>query len=384
MAIEGPLQELGIHDVFQLLDLSRKTGRLSVNSKLRHNNGCVYFENGVVVYAEIESNPHLLGGLLMRSGKISEADLDRAREMQLRGDDRRMGEILVAIGAVTHKELEHQVRFQIEEVVFELLSWKEGYFSFVEGELPDLPTKVAIPTASVLMEGARRIDEWSLIERRIPNLDVVPAFAPLNPDGDEGLLDLLPSEWEVLTAVDGDRDIRQIATVLGRSAFETAKMIFGLDSADVLTLRSRPHVRRGSIAGSGEVFENLMRRADEALAAGELGSARRYAESALADHPHEPAAYLMLGQTDLAEHRASDAEDNLRRTLRMEPMLAKAHRLLGNALAMQGRYQEAAQWWQRWLKLEDDSQEREREGQRVREALKAVEKLDSLLSTSRG
>ena len=82
MAIEGPLKELGVHDVFQLLDLSRKTGRLSVNSKLRHNNGCVYFENGVVVYAEIESNPHLLGGLLMRSGKISEADLDRAREMQ--------------------------------------------------------------------------------------------------------------------------------------------------------------------------------------------------------------------------------------------------------------------------------------------------------------
>lgn len=382
MAIEGPLKELGIHDVFQLLDLSRKTGRLSVNSKLRQNNGCVYFENGVVVYAEIESNPHLLGGLLMRSGKISEADLDRAREMQLRGDDRRMGEILVAIGAITQKELEHQVRFQIEEVVFELLSWQEGYFSFVEGELRDLPTKVSIATTSVLMEGARRIDEWSLIERRIPNLDVVPAFAPLKPDGDDGFLDLLPAEWEVLTAVDGDRDVRQIATVLGRSEFETAKIIFGLDSGEVLTLRSRPHVRR-SIAEDGKAFEDLMRRADEALTAGEPGSARRYAESALADHSQEPTAHLMLGQIDLAEHRASDAEDNFRRTLRMEPMLAKAHRLLGNALAMQGRHQEAVQWWQRWLKLEDDSEEREREVERVREALKAVEKLDSLLSTSR-
>ena len=29
MAIEGPLRELGIHDVFQLLDLSRKTGTLA-------------------------------------------------------------------------------------------------------------------------------------------------------------------------------------------------------------------------------------------------------------------------------------------------------------------------------------------------------------------
>ena len=32
MAIEGPLRELGIHDVFQLLDLSRKTGMLRVTS----------------------------------------------------------------------------------------------------------------------------------------------------------------------------------------------------------------------------------------------------------------------------------------------------------------------------------------------------------------
>ena len=39
MAIEGPLKELGIHDVFQLLDLSRKTGTLRVTSELRDNDG---------------------------------------------------------------------------------------------------------------------------------------------------------------------------------------------------------------------------------------------------------------------------------------------------------------------------------------------------------
>jgi len=43
MAIEGPLRELGIHDVFQLLDLSRKTGRLRVSSALRGNEGTVEF-----------------------------------------------------------------------------------------------------------------------------------------------------------------------------------------------------------------------------------------------------------------------------------------------------------------------------------------------------
>ena len=67
MAIEGPLKELSIHDVFQLLDLSRKTGTLRVVSDLRQNAGTVFFEEGVVVGAEIRSNPHPLGRLLVRN-----------------------------------------------------------------------------------------------------------------------------------------------------------------------------------------------------------------------------------------------------------------------------------------------------------------------------
>src|SRR5918998_2421119 len=100
MAIEGPLRELGIHDVFQLLDLSRKTGALRVTSALRDNEGTVYFRAGKVIHAVIRSNPHPLGAVLLRAGKLSEADLERARSMQRSGsDNRRLGEILVAIGA---------------------------------------------------------------------------------------------------------------------------------------------------------------------------------------------------------------------------------------------------------------------------------------------
>ena len=161
MAIEGPLRELGIHDVFQLLDLSRKTGALRVTSELRHNAGVIHFLDGAVVYAEIRSNPHPLGGLLLRTGRITEADLERARDMQQhQGDTRRLGEILVAIGAITPRELQRQLRFQIEEVVFEVMSWNEGYFSFSEGELANAPAgaTVRIPVEALMMEGARRID----------------------------------------------------------------------------------------------------------------------------------------------------------------------------------------------------------------------------------
>ena len=51
MAIEGPLKELGLHDVFQLLDLSRKTGVMRVTSHLRNNEGMVAFDGGAIVFA---------------------------------------------------------------------------------------------------------------------------------------------------------------------------------------------------------------------------------------------------------------------------------------------------------------------------------------------
>src|SRR5204862_450510 len=83
--------------------------------------------------------------------------LARPRDMQERqGDRRRLGEILVSLGALTPRELERQIRFQIEEVVFEIMSWREGYFSFSEGPPTELPTDttVRIPTEALLMEGA--------------------------------------------------------------------------------------------------------------------------------------------------------------------------------------------------------------------------------------
>src|SRR6266516_4323649 len=281
MPIEGPLRELGIHDVFQLLDLSRKTGVLRVTSELRHNAG--------TVFAEIRSNPHPLGALLLRTGKIPETDLERGRDMQHRqGDQRRLGEILVSLGAITPRELQRQVRFQIEEVVFELMSWREGYFSFTEGTLTDLPTEatVRIPTEALLMEGARRIDEWSRIEGRIPHLGVIPTLAP-PAGGPDGELDLLPPEWEMLAMIDGERDLRTIASELGRSEFEVAKTLFGLESAGIVVLVDPGTVKRERTTLTSDLAE-LVARAEEALGRRELEEARALAEQAAGVHPHDP------------------------------------------------------------------------------------------------
>src|SRR5436190_1019693 len=316
MPIEGPLRELGIHDVFQLLDLSRKTGVLRVTSELRHNAGTISFEGGAIIFAEIRSNPHPLGALLLRTGKIGEADLERARDMQERqGDGRRLGEILVSLGALTPRELERQVRFQIEEVVFEVMSWREGYFSFSEGTPTELPTDavVRIPTEALLMEGARRIDEWSRIEGRIPHLGVVPMLAPPQ-EASEGELDLLPPEWEMLAMINGVRDVRAIASELGRSDFEVAKTLFGLESAGVIVLADPGTTKRERTTLAADLAE-LVARAEDALARRDFEQARGVAQQAAGVHPHDPTVHLLLGRiADACLTRSRPCPPSSRRT----------------------------------------------------------------------
>jgi len=384
MAIEGPLKELGIHDVFQLLDLSRKTGVLRITSKLRHNQGTVYFDGGAIVYAEIQSNPHRLGELLVQAGKVTEADLARAREMQQAGDARRLGEVLVEIGAIATRDLERQVRRQIEEVVFELMSWQEGYFSFAEGQLPSLAGEAAVrlPTEALLMEGARRIDEWSRIEAKIPNLDVVPTLSAAD-EASEGLLDLLPSEWEVLAGIDGERTVRAIAAMVGRSEFEVAKTIFGLSTAGVVTVLERRRRTSGELARVQDL-EELVGQIERALAAGDVPGARTAAAAAAEKNPHEASIHLLLGRVALAAGREAEAEEHLRRALKLDAMLAAAHRLLGNTLALQGRFTEAVEWWQRWLKIAAYEPQLAAEVDPVQEAVQAAQTLDALLRGPRG
>jgi len=351
MAIEGPLRELSIHDVFQLLDLSRKTGVLRVESDLRNNAGTIYFREGSIVYAEIRSNPHLLGELLVRTGRVSRAELEEARELQRRqGDKPRLGEILVTLGSVTPRDLARHVRLQVEEVVFEVTSWTEGRFSFVEGPLDGVPPDAAvrIRVEALLMEGARRIDEWSRIEKRIPHLGIVPALAP-SPEGTEGQLDLLPPEWEVLALIDGTRDVRTIASDLTRSEFDVAKTLFGLESAGVIVLLGP--VEAAAPGSGGPADADLAAQAEAALARHDLEGARATAERALAARPQDPSAHLMLGRVHLAAGRMPGALESLARAVRLDPRLAAAHRVQGYALAALGRFQESAESWDQWERL---------------------------------
>ena len=316
MALEGPLKDLHIQDVFQLLELGRKSGVLRVTSELRQTAGTVCFDRGGVVAAAVGSDPQPLGARLIRSAKITAAELDRARSMQSSGDDRRLGDILVGLGAISRRELDRQLKAQIEEAVFELLRWSEGYFRFEEGATchAAVEAPVRFPTEALLMEAARRIDEWSRIGSKVSHLRLVPRLPPPETQGSEQL-DLVPFEWEVLAAVDGSRDLHALAEVLGRSEFEVARTVYGLTNAGIVVLDDPAHP--GEEAEPGRDLAALLVPAREALAQGQVA--------------------LAAGA--------------LEELLRTDPLMPEARRLLGVCCAALGRHEEALECWAAWSRL---------------------------------
>ncbi len=338
MALEGPLKDLHIQDVFQLLDLGRKSGVLRVTSELRQTAATVCFERGGVVGASLGSDPQPIGARLVRLGKINVEQLHHGRSLQSGGDGRRLGDILVSIGALSRRELDRQLKAQIEEAVFDLLGWTEGYFRFEEG----MPCQAAVeapvrsPTEALLMEGARRLDEWSRIGSTVSHLGLVPRLPEAEQNG-SAPLDLIPFEWEVLAAVDGERDLHALAEVLGRSEFEVARTVYGLTAAGVVVLGDP----------------------DRAGLEPEPG--------------RDPAALLVPAREALAQGEYEIAAGALEEVLRRDPLMPEARRLLGVCQAAQGQFTQAMETWRSWARLGPRSPGEEAESSSVERMRRAAE-----------
>ena len=374
MPIEGPLRELGIHDVFQLLDLSRKTGALRVMSEMRDDEGHVLFDGGRVIHASIQSNPTSIERILRQAGRIGEAELAAARSLP-DAEGLGLGDRLVMTRAITQRELERQLKLAIENVVFELMSWSEGFFSFEECDVSnvDVDARIRISTESLLMEGARRIDEWSRIADKVPSLSVVPMFAPLEADR-ASALDLLPHEWEVLMMIDGERDLRGIAGSLGSSEFDIAKIAYGLVSTGVVVLR--PAVRTPLAAQQAVPFVAPgIAEARDALVGGRYDDALRLAQEALASNAQSTDARLLIARAMSRLARHDEALFELRRAVQADPITPEVHLHLGFAALRVGDFGAARASWDYYLRLAPGSVE----SGRVRAALEMLARLSQLI-----
>src|SRR5262249_36439254 len=160
--------------IFQLIGIQRKTGVLTLSRD--GEEVTVSFLDGLVVYAETSSRrlEERIGSLLVRSGKITPAQLQNALRLQ-EARLQRLGTVLVATKMITARDLHEVLQVQMTQIVHNLFRWDDGRYYFTQEETVehDRETFTPLSAETILMEGARMMDEWPLIEKRIRSFAVV-------------------------------------------------------------------------------------------------------------------------------------------------------------------------------------------------------------------
>jgi hypothetical protein len=262
MALEGTIKDFGLPDIFQLIGLQRKTGLLT----LKHDQDqvTVFFENGMVVNADSASKrlEDRLGNVLVKQGKLSKDRLEEALATQ-KQTLQRLGHVLVTQSYITPKDLKDAITVQVSQIVFKVFRWRDGEYHFAPTESVDYDRENFSPMSAdfILMEGIRMVDEWPIIEKKIPSMDIVfkPAVDPNSIEVGGGAeeealggserkrsaasssnkIRLTPEEERIFRKVDGTQTVQSIIDSVGMSEFDTCRMLFDLLNRNLITTVGR-------------------------------------------------------------------------------------------------------------------------------------------------
>jgi hypothetical protein len=179
MAFQGSLKELPLPDIIQLVSVSGKTGKFTLTRE--GDRGFIYLKNGQMVHAVVSD---LVG----------------------------------------------------EEAIYSLAIWNQGEFQFSPNEEPDRQT-ITKSNTNLLMEAARRLDEWRVLSKKIASVELVPEL--LARENRHEQVTLNPQEWMLITRIDGHRSIADIGRSLNMSSFDVAKILYGMITGELVHLKKK-------------------------------------------------------------------------------------------------------------------------------------------------
>ena len=212
MAFQGSLKELPLPDIIQLVGVSGKTGKFTLTRE--GDRGYIFLKNGQMTHATV-------------------------------GD---------LVG---------------EEAIYSLAIWNQGEFQFSPGDEPDRQT-ITKSNTNLLMEAARRLDEWRVLSKKIPSVDYVPEL--LARDNRHEQVTLNPQEWMLITKINGNRSIVEIGRTLNISSFDVAKILYGMITGELVQLKKK--IDRDPDQENGELVDLAAR-------------IRRVAEEFIGDSAHK-------------------------------------------------------------------------------------------------
>ena len=377
MAIEGPIKELSLMDLFQLLAMSRKSGILTLDCT--RNVGQVYFSSGNIVRALLQSGQEPLGQLMQKAGKLSHQKVDQLLKEQSGMQRRQLfGDLAVEKGAVSKPVALEMLKAQIHDVVFQIMGWEEGYFRFEDMEIdPDPGLGFVAVTENVMMEVSRRLDEWSKIRTKLPDLDAVLTLSPAS-EMATTKMDLNPDEWLMLANIDGRKTARQVIASVGGHEFEMAKVIYGLVATGLVrALGGKPQLD----LAVQETKPDPVRQAQDHLQQGRIEDAIETLTGVLQQEPDSSLAHLFLAEAYYQTETFDEAIMEYKLASKGQEENPDINYSLGFAYAKIGRLELAVERWEKYLQYLPGDRKAAKVGALVELAVKwatALEEKDAI------
>jgi len=297
MGVSGNLKTMLPGDLLQWLSLGQKTGTLVLTNKAVEKK--IFFKGGRVISSASNDPREYLGQFLMSYGYLTEPELTKAMDVQ-RQSGTLLGKILVMIEVISEQDLIRLMRLKAEEEIYDIFLWTEGEFQFLDGELPKqelVPLQVDV--TGIIMEGTRRVDEWTRIREVIPNQVVIPI-----------LEHELPEDFEreevqeaVVHAIDGRRTIADIILESRSSAFRVEETLCALARQGLVRFED-PSAQRAAIVEAEtqpapppaapapmteeDEIAGMLGRAQAAIRTGDFEKAQRLLRAAQNLDPNHP------------------------------------------------------------------------------------------------
>jgi hypothetical protein len=259
-------------EVLQWVAYSQKTGILYLERRSIQKR--IFFRQGTI-YTSWSNDPReSLCQFLMRERRLTEEEL---YEALLRQEDegQPLGAILVRDGIVAEAELKRILRAKAEETIYDLFLWPDGSFEFKHEPVPDsVGVLMELRVQEVILEGARRLDEWKRIREVLPS----PGIAFLLKRGAREPEDRL--ELQAMRLAAAGMSLAEISIEMRRSEFETTTLFFSLHERGLVEIDTSREIQ--PLPDPVTTVKELLTRAGRCFTDRNYESAIRAYEEALA------------------------------------------------------------------------------------------------------
>lgn len=235
--MQGSLSEFRLAEILQLVAVQQKTGllRLTQGAKLV----TFYFERGLMV-ATRDRRHAVYDPLLEFLARVGWLHQDTAAFLKTRIESSKedLVDILLGERYLTEEDLHMVLADLAQELVHHTFTWREGTYQFIGGDeaIEGLRFRIAQKIDSILMEGARRADEWPRLVEKLPGPDVVIdlAAAPTS--------ELGPRPYALLAVIQGAMRLGDLVRTGRVPEYEVYEIVAQAAEAGIVRILEVPQV----------------------------------------------------------------------------------------------------------------------------------------------